>query len=59
MSKSYKANRPGPNSSAMENALNGMSGAEVIYSLSEAELLARDVDMKLMLFRYVITATLN
>ncbi len=43
----------------MENALNGMSGAEVIYSLSEAELLARDVDMKLMLFRYVITATLN
>jgi|GEM_PF-4137784 len=59
MRKVKKSKKAAHYSRRLREALTGIGQVEVIYSLSEAELQARDVDRKLALHRYMCAATLN
>lgn len=59
MSKDGKPKQPHFFSPAMEEALTGLPGAELIYSLPEAELRAREVDKRLVLLRHTFMATVH
>lgn len=59
MGKSKKSKRVVPCSRQLQEALTGIGQMEVIYSLSKAELKAREIDQKLALLQHVYTATVQ